>query len=448
MNLRILRCSVAALVFFISLGPASADPLDDAIHSAEALRDSLQNNFTPYVRSLSTSGVHSSYLLGFVDHYSAREILRQRANDGSTSVTKLGQRFEVLYEQLSPNSPTWEADAVEALALIAQLQRHHLEAQQIKNDAKELQESWRSQCRNDLTHRMNQFYNPLSSIPILEPGTVQAIRPELHMGFSVSSDLSSGSVNAAAPPFQAVSNDYEGAWVSIGSGLLYCGPIGVIAGGIMLGLYALYKLIPFGLASAAAGNKQGQLYQLQQDIRDTQYSSLKTVAAEMPHVIDQACHETFTAADADNLYLQDFEAYASQAAELFADSQSKGQDIIAQAKARYEALDQTYYPAVAANYRNLIEQRFEQDVKTDQQIRDLLRSVFQPLVDHLQNTTKTGGVSLWEDEQRIWSAMIDTDSIYRTREGFSFGSAKNASSAVRFDNYWNYFGPKLQGVMP
>jgi hypothetical protein len=56
-------------------------------------------------------------------------------------------------------------------------------------------------------------------------------------------------------------------------------------------------------------------------------------------------------------------------------------------------------------------------------------------------------VSLWQDEQKIWSAMIDTDSMYRTKGGFSFSSNTSSPVATRFDNYWNYFGPQLQGVM-
>lgn len=434
-------------ILILSVPPVRADEsaptLDDAVASAETLRNSLQDGYLPYVRSVIGNQIKTQYLFRFWDHAGSREILKERADKGLHRLNEISQEFDRLRTGFSLAKGNWEENAVRAMALVAQVQTLTTKSRQIVRDGEALKASWSGQCRQDLRDRMRSYNDPLALLDIFEPGAVSGIapNPEFHVQFEITTDFDGG--NTSVSPGEGP-NGTDGAIDTVGYALIQTGnPYAVIVGAIIIAGDFIYRIGAMGHALAKAARKKGHLYDLLNQIRDIQFNVLKTVSAEVPGYIAKDCAEAFPEAEADNMYLALFTDYMKKSQAVYQSLQSQKDQILEAFRSRFRDLNQIYYPSVLAGYQGMVKQRFSQRMDIEARTKAFIKERLQPIVAAVQSSE---GTEKWESQQELWSAVIKADAVLRSRSGFSFIDP-NPEQSSDFASSWSDIGPRFKEFM-
>lgn len=449
-------------VYILSLGLFVAHPvrgfatpeisIEDAIQSAKALRDTLSQNFYPYVQSVVGTGIQSRFLFLMWDHAGVRQTLYRKAVSGIHNVTQLERKFDDLAANLETHDSEWEARASEAMALVARAQNSKLEAEAIARDAVDLQGSWRTQCGPELRGLTRNLFDPLSVIPVMEVDGVTAAKKNVEIGVTVTTNMDDGSTAvrpASTNPFEK-GNEIDAIALNVGVGLIATGnPIAVIVGAVILAVWLIVKLGMFFHEAVERARKEGELTNIRQEIRDVQIAAIQRASSELPSVVEAKCQEAFPQSQVDKLYLVEFNQYQTRAREAYERMAAKREKILTLYADRYESLAKIYFPNVSELYLNLVNEKSANIGRVNDQVSQIIKTVFNPLFQRMKDPQTGQGVGRWQTQQNLWSAIIETDAVYRTRSGFSFysnGTAAGAATAPQVSGFWNDLGPRFKGV--
>lgn len=434
---------IAQVLSSPTLAAAEENSLDAVLDTLTKLRDSLHVNFYDNLHAQVKNGVMTHYLYTVWDHSATREILAIKANTGRSQLARLKQDFGEHKARLFLQGEDWEQSATAALALIGRAQGLAIESKLIQQDASTLKESWLSQCRSELKNRLVNYYTPLAFAQLIELGEATPVQPHLEIGAQVQFDFSGQPTGGSGEGVGM--SEVDSAVVSVGMALLYsANPIGVIAGIVVLAAWAIYKIGSYLIARSQAVKKEKKILEIREEIRDFQLAVINRVHDETPTLIQEACAQSFPTASADQLTLKLFNDYASEAQVLYEGLKAEGQNLIQAFQEKYTHLAQFYFPQVQSSYLALVKERAAKTQKMQNEVNAILDRVFLPLFSEYEKVKDSASPSQWIAQHQIWTAVIQTDGLYRTKSGYSFfDPLASGGETPAFSNSWNTIGPKL-----
>lgn len=437
-----LKIFMSVAIFFASV-PSPAAELEDAINSAKDLRDTLARDLPPYVESNVKAAVQTNFLHLLYDHAGARNILDFKAREGIADVLTLNQEFDLLATSLGQNSANWDESMVRAIYYLSLAQRHEVQSLRLERDGVALKQSWSNQCSEPFRKRAAEYFNPLAYIPLIGTKNLSAPAPNFEIGAQVTMSFD-GTTQSAGPSSMSM-NETDAAVTTTGVALIYTSnPVGIIAGVIVLVVWALIKLGIFTEEVAKGAEKERKLQDINEEIHKNQLAVLQQAAIQLPGWVETSCRESFALESAGKMISPNLAGYAAQAQQAHQRFRAQVEALKTEYRARMANLRTVYYPAVQNKFLGLIQDRFSQVARTESEIKEKTENVIRPLGDQIMNLKSIDGPSLWVARQSLWTAILQMDASYRTASGYSF---RPGSETAQFGSSWNQLGPKLKAVM-
>ncbi len=424
------------------------DAYEKAVEQTKKVRDHMRTSFHPLVETSTKNGIATHFSYTMWDHLATRRILQMKAEDGLRRLSLIRREFSENRAKLFEPGTNWDEHASLALARVAHAQSAAIEAEQIVADAATLAESWRGQCAPDKLTRIANYADPKTYWEIKDENQPVAPKPHIEIGVKVTTDTDGNVQSAGGGNEKGETQDPVDALLVVAAAAWTVPPYGWIVSIVCVVLWAIIKIGPYLVAQHKIANLKGEMYDLQQEIREIQLAALDRVSADTPGFVSKKCAELFPEASAAHLNLEAFAKYRDQAVQDLQTISKQGQEILEAYQDRYRNLVQVYLPSVKSGYVNLIETRMAQAQKIEQQIRRMITTRLQPMIENYESVKNQTGFAKWSSQYEIWGATIAADSLFRSSRGFSLVNPEGVTddTTVNFGNSWNNIGPKLKGI--
>ena len=447
--------SLAALaaIYFLSVSQpalASNQVTQEHLTTAREFKASLEANFERDIRLVLTNAIDQHFSSLILDASDARGSLVRAALTGTAdSVRIAGEQSRLMSQIAGAGSAADDATIARAISAAALQQSRMLQARRIAQDEDTLVEVWRDGCKRQTLNHVSALYDPLAVIKPAEVGAVTLkTSGEIRISYSMNGNGSPAPVDR--PPIEARGGngswlgEYAAPAMAIGVALIVGGgPIGIIAGSVIVAVVLISELIALLSQSASNADIEREVHEISVQTMNIQLNALRKVSGERTAMIERACAAAFVPGYEASLRSDAVRSYLAQSTAAYEDALAANDRLRAAIGERYNRLTRFYFPALIEDFTRLARARQEADANDDASARTIVRTEVAAAIETIAGLS---GPARWEAQQAFWSRAIQMDARYRNDDRFSIEADEapprvTASSSSRF---WSVFGPRLK----